>query len=251
MKIKLLSDLHLEFGVRLTEQPYSRYRGEDVLVLAGDIHIGGLDVIRVLDAFRRAGYPHIVYVAGNHEYYSPTPRAAFHKELTEYCLQYPNVHFLDPGVVEINGIRFVGATLYSDFGGDLEAQQSAKKYITDFRNKYNFTPEMCIANYQRDIQFIKEKLAESNMPTYVVTHFLPAYEVIHPRWYSKGDPVAIKLNKYFASDNGEYLKQLKNVTWLCGHTHDNRDLYVGNTRVVANPIGYPNEVTNPCYRKYV
>jgi len=47
----------------------STYRGEDVLVLAGDIASGSTNTIDVIKHFKDVGFSNIVYVPGNHEYY--------------------------------------------------------------------------------------------------------------------------------------------------------------------------------------
>ena len=69
MKIRLLSDLHTEFRLPYKTHPMSEYRGEDVLVLAGDIASGATNTADVIQHFLDQGFPKVVYVPGNHEYY--------------------------------------------------------------------------------------------------------------------------------------------------------------------------------------
>jgi len=59
MKIQVMSDLHLEFGA--FEIPRT---DADVIVLAGDIHVG----IKAIDWIKNQTKP-VIYVLGNHEYY--------------------------------------------------------------------------------------------------------------------------------------------------------------------------------------
>ena len=37
-------------------------------------------------------------------------------------------------------------------------------------------------------------------------------------------------------------RDLQPKLWIHGHTHDRCDYAIGNTRVVANPLGYPTEI---------
>ena len=66
MKIRLLSDLHTEFRLPYKTHPMAEYRGEDVLVLAGDIASGSTNTMDVIKFFLSQGFPEIVYVPGNH-----------------------------------------------------------------------------------------------------------------------------------------------------------------------------------------
>ena len=66
------------------------------------------------------------------------------------------------------------------------------------------------------------------------THFLPARECISPRF--REDHTG--LNDYFANNLGDWIFDLKDTTWMFGHTHDHVDLMIGDTRVVCNPRGY-------------
>ena len=49
-----------------------------------------------------------------------------------------------------------------------------------------------------------------------------------------------ELNTLYASDM-EYLMTNNVKLWIHGHTHNGFDYTVGNTRVVCNPVGYPQE----------
>ena len=105
MKIRVLSDLHLEFaGWR--PPPCD----EDVVVLAGDIHEGRAGIAWARKYFRDRP---IVYVPGNHEYYG-RDLDELRNGLRESGRTH-NVHVLDGDEVTIGGVRFLGATLWTDF----------------------------------------------------------------------------------------------------------------------------------------
>ena len=104
MRIRLLSDLHLEFC------PWDPPRvAADVVVLAGDIH-NGLAGIRW--AAEQFSVP-VIYVPGNHEY---DGHDIIKLRERWRAPEWPDhVHVLDDRAVEIAGVRFVGSTLWTDF----------------------------------------------------------------------------------------------------------------------------------------
>ena len=108
MKIRLLSDLHTEFRLPYKTADFAEYRGEDVLVLAGDIASGSTNTMSVIKFFKEQGFPHIVYVAGNHEYYGGD-FVQFNEKMAEKCSMIDGVHFLNPGSVTIDGVLLQAA----------------------------------------------------------------------------------------------------------------------------------------------
>lgn len=233
MKIRLLSDLHTEFRLPYKTHPMSEYRGEDVLVLAGDIASGSGNTMDVIRHFLDCGFPQIVYVPGNHEYYG-TGFDEFNAKMENRCMQYDNVHFLNPGTVFIKDVCFVGGTLWTNFGDSPFSQSVASGRINDFRVISGFTTERCAQTYREHFGYIKDAYENrGSSKVVVVTHFLPARECIAPRW--QGPDL---INDYFANNLGEYISTMSDTTWLFGHTHDATDIVIGDTRVVANPHGY-------------
>jgi|WetSurMetagenome_2_1015567.scaffolds.fasta_scaffold106420_1 hypothetical protein len=112
MRIWVLSDLHTEFAP-FVAPPVNA----DLLIAAGDIGVGlhGIEFLTTL-----APLP-VIYVAGNHEYYHHAlPKLTL--ELRKHCAG-TNVHFLENDAFDFRGIRFLGATLWTDFqllGKDLK-----------------------------------------------------------------------------------------------------------------------------------
>jgi predicted phosphohydrolase len=239
MKIRLLSDLHTEFRLPYKTHPMSEYRGEDVLVLAGDIASGSTNTVDVIKHFLRCGFPNIVYVPGNHEYYG-TDFDDFNQKMRSKCSELNGVHYLNGDSIVINGVKFVGATLWTNFGDNPLSEHAAKTGINDFRVIKGFGVSRCAQTYYDHVDYIKQAYeTRDDMPVVVVTHFLPARECIAPRWRG-----ANLLNDYFANDLGEYIAGMSNTTWMFGHTHDATDIQLGTTRVVANPHGYYNAMND-------
>lgn len=234
MKIRLLSDLHTEFRLPYKTEPLAEYRGEDVLVLAGDIASGATNTLDVLKFFKSQGYKHVVYVPGNHEYYG-TSIEAFDEKLILKTQGMEGVHFLNPGVVQIDDVLFVGANLWTNFRENNMAPLAASAMIADFRYIKGFSTDKAKELHYKHLDFIKQQYEDRGTKTVVVvTHFLPATQCISPRFENPKD----LLNYYFANDLGEYIESMSDAVWMFGHTHDVVDKRLGTTRVVANPHGY-------------
>lgn len=232
MKIRLMSDLHTEFRLPYKFQPFNEYRGEDVLVLAGDIASGSKNTIEVLKHFADI-FPQVVYVPGNHEYYGSSFHY-FNEKMIAKCAKLDNVHFLHRDAVQLGGVWFIGATLWTNFNKDPLSEHAASRMIADFRLIKDFKPQHAVEQYNLDREYIKMAYENFVGPKVIVTHFLPARECISHRFRNDNSG----LNDYFANNLADWICELQDTTWMFGHTHDPVDLYIGDTRVVCNPHGY-------------
>jgi predicted phosphodiesterase len=242
MKIRVLSDLHLEFS-DWTPPPVEA----DVVVLAGDIHVGtrGLE-------WAREQFPAtpVIYVAGNHEFYGgqlQNTLTALRKTATRL-----SVHMLDCDEFVLGGTRLLGATLWTDFalygsGPRLaRAMADAKHGMNDFRViRYGdaglFRPEHAREMHLGQVKWLEGKLADAfDGPTVVITHYLPHPRSIHRKY--EGDV----LNPAFASDLSHLVKPPV-ALWIHGHTHQSFDYAVNGTRIVCNPRGYLPMEPNPAF----
>ena len=233
MKIRLLSDLHTEFRLPYKSEPLAQYRGEDVLVLAGDIASGSTNTMEVLKFFKAQGYKKVIYVPGNHEYYG-TSIEDFDNKMRAKTSEVEDIHFLNPGVVVYEEVMFIGAALWTNFRDNFFSMKAAQRGINDFRVIKDFSADKAAKLYYKHFEFIKDWYeAREGRRVVIVTHFLPAVECIAPRF--RGPDL---LNDYFANDLGNYIAGMSDTTWLFGHTHDATDIVLGDTRVIANPHGY-------------
>lgn len=165
MKIRLLSDLHHEHFDGRRQLPELE---ADVVVLAGDIHshLEGLHWARETFADSE-----IVYVAGNHEFYS--------SEMTDLTQAMRNIaraleiHFLENDEARIGPARFLGATLWTDFqlygaDGYAPAHELALQSMPDFSCidwfGGDFTPEQSIALHRASRDWLAEQLARPRRP---------------------------------------------------------------------------------------
>jgi predicted phosphodiesterase len=207
-----------------------------VVVLAGDIWEKGKGI-----HWARATWPdtEIVYVAGNHEFYHGERNEVL--QTLRVTANEMNVHFLDNDEVVIGGVRFLGATLWTDFNlfGDEKrdaAMSAGKRSLNDFEvidnGSLQFSPEDAANLCSQSAEWINAKLNEDTYPgkTVVVTHHLPSMRSVASRY--KKD----MLSACFAS-NLDVLFGCSEL-WIHGHTHDSFDYTVNGTRIVCNPRGY-------------
>jgi predicted phosphodiesterase len=238
MKIHILSDLHNQFS--LFEPPAT---DADVVILAGDIDGGSKGVTWATQKFDKP----VIYLAGNHEFYHQ--EITMQTEALRQAAEKSNVHFLDCDSVVIDGVRFIGATLWTDFrlnGGSLHdiasAKDIAKRCMNDFRciwlHDKKFTPEDSVMLFEKSVQFLQAELEKPFAgKTVVVTHHTPSPRSVHERY--KGD----LLNAAFSS-NLEFLMGGPSAPalWIHGHTHDSFDYMIQEqTRVISNPRGYTSD----------
>lgn len=248
MKILLLSDLHTEFwkipDSEKRHELITRFMPEaDVAVLAGDIAMGRTNVTKILNLYAKY-YEAVVYVPGNHEYYGGLALTDFDSVFESRLPN--NVYMLNPGTVMLGSVTFIGAALWTNFGEDIASEMAAKKYITDFRRIKDISIQQVKDAFYQHSGYIKHMYEETPGKKVIVTHFLPALECISPQ-YQDRDGTTSLLNRYFANDLGPWIEMLEDTTWLFGHTHDAVDVTIGTTRLIANPLGYPNErnIFNP------
>ncbi len=249
MKIHLLSDIHLEFGkLKLPEIE------ADVTVLAGDIGVGLQGIEWALQAFDRP----TIYVMGNHEFYGQRVMMELW-EAARGKVKGTHVHLLENEVVEIDGVRFLGCTLWTDFalfgGGHRVLAMIDALALSDFSNILTahsagysrhkaklFTPQASL-NLHKDSRAWLDKELGKPFPgkTVVVTHHAPHRGSLAPRWAH--DPIS----PCFVS-NLPGLAERADL-WIHGHTHDGLDYQVEKCRVVCNPRGYVNQVRpeNPAF----
>ena len=270
MRINVVSDLHDDIhGNRIAEWPAV---DADVVVVAGDAMAPGSHALRLV----RRLYPDTsiptLYVPGNHDYYSEgNPKILRHDPSLKTTWESERVRMrevadelgiilLDDATAEIDGVRFVGSTLWTDFAARphymsfTDAAREAEHRMNDYkliktgqgRSRDKLTARDTVAAHRASRRFIEETLATPfDGETVVVTHHAPSFRSLYG-WDPEKPQLFGSLDWCYASDL-EYLMHGEGAPalWIHGHLHQNRDYFVGNvgnvgnTRVVANPRGYP------------
>jgi predicted phosphodiesterase len=240
MRIHVLSDLHLEFA-----EFCAPVAGADVVVLAGDIDVKGRAVQWALQRFTCP----VVLVAGNHDFYGSNFASV--ERRMRAAARGSNVHVLENESVVIQGVRFLGATLWTDYqltGNAPLAQWDALRSMNDFRRIRNgcfrkITPADLLERHRASRRFLETALAEPfEGKTVVVTHHAPCELSLSERFRRAPG----HLNAAYAS-RLEPLMGPNVALWVHGHTHDSCDYEVYGTRVVCNPRGYAPDDTNKAF----
>ncbi|HEX7054277.1 MAG TPA: metallophosphoesterase [Burkholderiales bacterium] len=237
MKLNVLSDLHLSRGELAIPDTDA-----DVVVLAGDI---GRPAQAMAWASRIARP--VLYVPGNHEFYGGSIEGTV-AELKRLSAG-TRVRVLDCEEALLDGVRFLGATLWSDFrvAGDGAARDAAMSEAQRFMRDFSvvklgdaaFTPQASAALFERHAAWLQARLAEPHAgPTVVITHHAPSPKSIHPRFAGSA------LNGCFVSDAERLMQGWRAALWIHGHTHDSFDYGIDGTRVLCNPRGYARDGVN-------
>ena len=273
MKIAICSDVHLEFGNLVLENP-----GVDVLILSGDICVSK-DLMdhdangivsfgksqRYHEFFQNCSekFPHVLYVAGNHEHYHGDFKDTI-PDLKKYLGYLPNLHILDKEVFELDDTVFVGSTLWTDMNkSDPLTLHQISRMMNDFRIIDNsnrvvnyktfddpenpdkptfrtrvarFCPEDAVEEHVKCLDYIRH--VYDNTPPWkqvvVVGHHTPSHQSCHPMY--KADR---EMNGGYHSDLSEFILDRPGIKlWTHGHTHEVFDYKIGECRVVCNPRGY-------------
>ena len=256
LRIQVASDLHLERYPDYTPQPAPQ---ADVLVLAGDIGSYQPGSLLPSDDFALTrfsplapGSPwrRVLFVPGNHEYDS-LDLDATRERLRALCTEL-GITWLDREVVVIDGVRFLGTTLWSDFEAlastertETKRQQALQKAFraANFYLRKNTTRRNDQAMLAEDLReeglacqrWLREALAQPHDgTTVVVSHFAPTLHSADPRYG------LVPGTAGFCNALDDLLPHVD--LWVHGHLHCPMDHTVqGNgwaCRIVANPRGY-------------
>jgi hypothetical protein len=259
MRLQLLSDLHLE---RAPDWQAPVLANIDVLVLAGDIgsyqagsRLRGEDFGLARFSPRAPGAPwkRVLYLPGNHEFDALDYEATYAR-LRALCAAL-GIEWLERETIVVDGVRFVGATLWADFDALAasqatpaaqlkqrgKAQRAANFYLNKYTTLKDGRPVMAEgwrAMSLADQAWLRAALeAPFDGPTVAVTHFAPSLRSADPRYG------VVPGTAGFCNSMDDFLPLAD--FWLHGHLHCAND-YVARgvrdgrpwaCRVVANPLG--------------
>jgi hypothetical protein len=242
MKIRILSDLHREFGPTLIP------RGQaDLIILAGDIatKLNGLPWI--LDF---CGDTPTALVCGNHEFYGDKlPRT---RERLSDATCGTNIHVLEDGYFSSGGWHVYGCTLWTDLAlqGDWqngaavagECMNDYKRIRNSSRGYRHLFPQDTRAIHLQSVMRMNAFFEEHDpAKTIVVTHHAPSALSLPEDRRDK------TLSCAYASHLDDFILRHQPPLWIHGHIHHSNDYLIGKTRIISNPQGYPDEA-NPDFQ---
>lgn len=234
----IFSDLHVDANAHspwLLPHPRPDH---DVVIIAGDICEGLKRGVKWIAEQGLNAKP-VIYVPGNHEYYGfdlDSERAAGKAAAAEFR----NIHVLDRDAIEVDGVLFLGATLWTDYGlfGEdavTAAQSKAEQTMSDhrliLRDGYCWTAADAREEHLTSRRWLEAQLEEYAASSVVVTHTAPSLKSIAPRYQHELVTAA------FASNLDDLIVRDPRL-WVHGHTHVGCDYRHGSCRVVNNPRGY-------------
>ena len=241
MKIHVFSDVHNEINNVLTMR---KRTDPDLVVVAGDISNSAEGAVDWLLRNTPENIP-CVFVAGNHEFYGNQFPGEIDK-LRELSSREDRLIFLENDVTVLDGVRFIGATLWTDydlFGNRTLCMHSANSQLNDHRyiscGSGRFLPQTARETHLLSRGFILNNLLRPfDGKSVVITHHCPHPRSVHPKYGT--DPI----NAAFCSDLSSIIQNGQPDLWIHGHTHNSFDYILPTDtgcRVVCNPIGYGNE----------
>lgn len=233
--------------------------------------------MRFVDFFKSCSqnFKHVVYVMGNHEHYNYDFKFTA-KDIKKNLEHLENVYLLDNEVKKIDDVTFVGGTMWSDMNKrDPLTLFHMKSMMNDFRCVKNsnrevyrtvplykrkdddsgyeldekgymiqvgtkkkaeastFCPEDAADEFDKFVGYLKTVL--NNEDKFVVcTHHSPSLKSCHPRYAHD-----TLMNGGYHSDLEYMMEDRPNIKlWTHGHTHEDFDYMVYDTRIVCNPRGY-------------
>lgn len=259
MHINVISDLHLEFADL-------KLPGGDILILGGDIcEAKNLKMDKYnpsyvspphihpdnrSDRYARffieecRKYQKVLYVMGNHEHY----HFCYDDTYNHLKSQLPdNVTLLENETVELDGVVFIGASLWTDcHKQDPITILHVKDVMNDYRaikknpeKHHNFygrlTPEYTIHTHKISKKYIEQQLQiNKDRKCVVMTHHAPSVLSIGEEYkndhHSNG--------AYYSSLESLILDNPNCVLWTHGHTHNFFEYKIGDTTIFCNPRGY-------------
>lgn len=265
MKIRPMSDLHLHYESGWERFQLSRVDA-DVIVLAGNIEFGNRGLLWAQKTFAETP---VIYVLGNHEhYFHAVPELA--NQLREEALG-TNIHVLENDAIVIDGVRFLGCTLWTDYqilgqefveegrewSADaarkywIEATSHASQKFNDYKlikyrgfegddgYEYHFQPYDACELHKDSKQWLAGQLQDDTYPTVVVTHHLPSIRSLpEDKRRSLDAP-------FYASALDELVASSGAALWIHGHQRHAVQYEIGETTVYCNPRGSDHSKNAP------
>jgi Icc-related predicted phosphoesterase len=214
-------------------------------------------------------FPKVVYVMGNHEHYHGD-FAHTYGILKNALAKFENIYLLEKETLVLDDVTIIGATVWTDMNGSdtttLHAMPSmmndfhgvdnslrmisrqvplyddgeynVDRKITGYKQKESparFSPEDAVVDHNKALDYINHVVSErANEKFVVVSHHCPSEQSVHDKY--KADTV---MNGGFRSDLDDFICYRPQIKlWMHGHTHEEFDYVLGETRVVCNPRGY-------------
>ena len=287
MKIAICSDVHLEF----TPVKLKNTENADVLILSGDICVAKdlMEYEPLLSDNMRFGksdryheffgncireFPVVLYVAGNHDHYHGDFKYTI-SELKSKLGYLKNLHILDKETIDIDGVRFIGGTLWTDMNKEdpitlhamtrmmndfrcvdnsnrevtyrvyeevdhetrlYDPEKDSKGKVTFKTRAARFSSQDAVEEHKKTLEYFKQVISETPVDQKVVV--IGHHTPSHSSCHPRYKDDQVMSGGYH-SDLSEFILDRPQIKlWTHGHTHELFDYMIGRTRIVCNPRGY-------------
>ena len=200
-------------------------------------------------------------IPGNNEYYNNIGLSIceINNILLNLCNKFDNVKFLNNQSYDLDSnIRIVGSVLFNytpshKFIEALNLQNTCNNKKNDCRNTYitiknqtvllNFKLKNILFKY--NVKFLIQeihKAVKEGKKLIICTHYTPSKNLLK-------EPDRIGSYNFYS--NLDFLFRDPIIIWLCGHSHYNIDLNMGNVLCSMNTVGHSDENTKFIKGKYI
>jgi predicted phosphohydrolase len=244
MKIRYISDLHLEFikPHKIKKFLMNIPSGiDEICVLAGDIGNPYQPNYNIFMEFITTNFRKTFIIPGNHEYYNKTKTISETDDfLKNYFKKFNNISFLNNNYEIYNNYCFIGTTLWSNITDPIYE-------INDMSSIPRFDYIQYNQLHDLSVKFL-EKTLELNQNCIVITHHMPSECLIDIKYKTKE---MLPYNQWFYCNMDDLIERKKDKIkcWIYGHTHTPSNVIIQEIPFLCNPIGYPNENKNLDFHK--
>jgi len=267
MRLLIYSDLHCEHG---SFHPKKAWLDDaDAVIQTGDLNLGE----KPLTWLNGLNKP-CLYVTGNHEYWLPVLRSEYANSGSRFnpysrdgewhfvlredhtmdsldgrlraLTAGTQVHTLQHSSVILNGVRFLGTTLWTDLGDLPDAYTS--RMMNDFVRiqtapGVKFIPADWRRLHTEAVTWLTQELARPfDGKTVVITHHAPSLKSFElSKWTEE------PYEPFYTSALDHLVEQAD--VWVHGHLHAFLDYRIGKCRVVCNARGAPFDKSRRNFRK--
>lgn len=234
---QIASDLHIEYKNNEVVDPWIYLKpAADILILAGDI--GSFYKLKQLRDFLQKvceKFRLVIYVPGNQEYYTvdeykPQRMQSLLNRLYEIENTIPNLVVLNQSSIVVGNVVVCGCTLWS------KPEVKLPRYLVRIAGMNTEDYEQ---RHAADLAYVEKMIAycrKNNKKLLVVTHYCPTYAILEN--YKAKD----RFISLYTTNLDRLLRANMVHTWVCGHIHQNFDIYMPHgTRVVGNQRGKPKD----------
>lgn len=247
MKILIYSDLHLEFDSFTPKKEW--LEKADLVVQVGDLQYAPNN-IKILKSWNVP----ILFIPGNHDFWNPIyeSKSMYGFGFAKIKLRYERhvkmaiqqmkeaadgskVKVLYNDSVEIDGVKFIGTTLWYNAKALTEGEVLN---INDYKRIFRAEDKLI------DTEFVQEEhnAAVKYIDTELGTPFDGKRVLLthHPAWITPKIAEMGFCSKVYGTNLNDLWKDRADIM-VHGHTHEHIDTKIGNTRIICNCRGYPHQ----------